>query len=101
MNSRLIQLLQEWALSGEGADGEFLLDQSVIEYFGRKIFDDYEPSQFDNFLDRLDRWIHNVTEKGRPETSVLSLESTILCRKARIRVSMSLRLQRTSCPMAR
>ena len=69
MNIRLSRLLTDWALRDDGSDDHALLfDQTAIHYFGRKIFDDYEPSQFDQFVDRLDRWLHNVSNKDDQQT---------------------------------
>lgn len=62
MNGRLGHLLQEWALRDWDADSEVFLDQAAVQYLGQKAYDDYEPSQFDRFEDRLDRWLHNMDD---------------------------------------
>ena len=62
MNSELGLLLQEWAMRDWGSDSEIFLDQAAVQYLGRKVYDDYEPSQFDRFEDRLDRWLKNVDD---------------------------------------
>jgi len=64
MNKRLSRLLQDWALRDWGPETEIFLDQDAVQYLGRKVYDDYEPSQFDRFEDRLDRWLHNVEDDG-------------------------------------
>ncbi len=68
MNPRLSELLQAWALRDWGTDSEIFLDQSAVQYLGRKVYDDYEPSQFDRFEDRLDRWLHNVDDEEDRQT---------------------------------
>lgn len=73
MNYRLSTLLQKWALRAWDDASEVFLDQSAIEYLGRKVFNDYEPSQFDQFEDRLDRWLHNITEEEDQRTLFLLL----------------------------
>jgi hypothetical protein len=62
MNRRLGLLLQEWAMRDWDADSEIFMDQAAVQYLGKKVYDDYEPSQFDNFEDRLDRWLHNMDD---------------------------------------
>ena len=73
MRDRLSELLQKWALLDQGDGREIFLDQSTVQYLGRKVFNDYEPSQFDQFEDRLDRWIHNVTDEKDQQTLFLLL----------------------------
>ncbi len=73
MNKRLSTLLQKWALRDWDDASEVFLDQSAIEYLGRKVFNDYEPAQFDQFEDRLDRWLHNVTTEKDQQTLFLLL----------------------------
>ena len=73
MKKRLSKLLQKWALQDQGDGDEVFLDQSAVEYLGRKVFNDYEPSQFDQFEDRLDRWLHNVTGEKEQQTLFLLL----------------------------
>lgn len=68
MNERLNHLLREWALREWSTDGDLFIDQSATHYLGRKVFDDYEPSQFDRFEDRLDRWLHNVDDDQDRQT---------------------------------
>ena len=63
MTNRLRELLQKWALSDLSTDEEAFLGLEAVRYLGRQVFGDYEPSQFDQFDDRLDRWLHNVTEE--------------------------------------
>lgn len=63
MNIRLRDLLKDWSLRDWPEDDVILVVQDAIQYLGRKIFDDYEPSQFDRFEDRLDRWLHNVEDE--------------------------------------
>jgi hypothetical protein len=60
MKPRLGELLTEWSLRDWAPGDEIFLDHDAIQYLGRKIYDDYEPAQFDLFDDRLDRWLHNV-----------------------------------------
>ena len=68
MNNRLNGLLQKWALRDWEAENVGFPDHSAIQYLGRKVFDDYEPSQFDLFEDRLDRWLHNVADEEDQQT---------------------------------
>ncbi|MGO8847962.1 MAG: hypothetical protein ACLQFI_22095 [Methylocella sp.] len=68
MNDRLSQLLQDWALRDSPQEDEVFLDQGAIDYLGRKMYDDYEPAQFDRFWDRLDRWLHNVDDEEDQQT---------------------------------
>ena len=73
MNDRLSKLLRDWALRDWDVEDEVFLDHSAIQYLARKVFDDYEPAQFDQFEDRLDRWIHNVDEEKDQQTLFLLL----------------------------
>ena len=73
MNNRLSKLLKKWALRDWEAEKEVFLDHSSIQYLGRKVFYDYEPSQFDLFEDRLDRWLHNVSDDKDQQTLFLLL----------------------------
>ena len=63
MTERLKRLLQSWALSDWSAEEEAILGLGAVRYLGREVLGDYEPSQFDKFDDRLDRWLHNVAEE--------------------------------------
>ena len=73
MNERLNTLLLNLALRDLEGENETFLDQSDIRYLGRKVFNDYEPSQFDPFENRLDRWLHNVTDERDQQTLFLLL----------------------------
>lgn len=64
MNDRLNALLQKWESYDWKSLDDFVFDSSIILYLGRRVYDDYEPSQFDLFEDRLDRWLHNVTDEA-------------------------------------
>jgi hypothetical protein len=64
MTPRLSALLKDWALRDWRPDDDIFLDHNAIQYLGRKIYNDYEPAQFDVFEDRLDRWLHNVTDEA-------------------------------------
>ena len=68
MTERLSKLLREWALRDWGTDDEVFVDQSAIQYLARTLFDHYEPSQFVQFDDRLDRWLHNVPDELDQQT---------------------------------
>lgn len=68
MTDRLRKLLQEWALCDPDTDADVFIDQSAIEYLARTVFDDYEPSQFVQFDERLDRWLHNVADDQDRQT---------------------------------
>ena len=68
MNDRLSKLLQDWALRDCGADTDVFIDQSAIQYLARTVFDDYEPSQFVQFDERLDRWLQNVADDQDRQT---------------------------------
>jgi hypothetical protein len=64
MMPRLSDLLKDWSLRvWESDDGDIFLGHDEIQYLGRKIYDDYEPAQFDVFEDRLDLWLHNVSNE--------------------------------------
>ena len=91
MTKRLSDLLKRWALHEWGTDRDFFLEQTTIEYLARHVFHDYEPSQFDAFEDRLDRWLHNVADEHHQQTLFLLLgrllfigrpEFESLCRSA-------------------
>ena len=73
MKERLSKLLRKLELQDRGNERAVFLDQSTIEYLGRKVFDDYEPSPIHHFDDRLDRWLHNVTEEEDQRTLLLLL----------------------------
>lgn len=60
MNERLRTLLTHWGLHDWGDADEIPLDLEAIQYLSARVFDDYEPAQFDRFENRLDRWLHNV-----------------------------------------
>jgi len=60
MKPRLSALLKDWSLRDWGPDDEIFLDHDAIQYLGRKMYDDYEPAQFELFEDRLDKWLYNV-----------------------------------------
>ena len=67
MNQRLSSLLQEWALRDSGT-ADLSVDPNAIQYLARTLFEDYEPSQFVPFDERLDRWLHNVTDDHDQQT---------------------------------
>src|ERR1700683_3659476 len=73
MNARLNALLQKWAIHDWGEDSTIFLDLAAIQGLGQKVFSDYEPSQFDRFEDRLDRWLHNISEEQEQQTLFLLL----------------------------
>ncbi|MXW52056.1 hypothetical protein F4X86_01675 [Candidatus Saccharibacteria bacterium] len=73
MNTRLSQLLQDWALRDWGTRDEDFLDHAAIQYLGRIAFDDYEPAQFERFDERLDRWLHNLDNEDDQQTLFLLL----------------------------
>ena len=73
MNKRLNTLLQDLALRDWGDENHDVLAQSEIRYLARKVYNDYEPSQFDRFEGRLDRWLHNVTDEKDQRTLFLLL----------------------------
>ena len=62
MNNRLSKLLQNWELNDHLSKSSPVIDSTTIRYLGETVFNDYEPSQFDQFEDRLDRWLHNVDD---------------------------------------
>lgn len=74
MSDRLRELLIRWSLhdpvEGEGA----LLNLDSVQYLGRKVWDDYEPAQFDSFENRLDRWLHNLDHERDQFTLLRLLE---------------------------
>ena len=80
MNKRLNTLLLKLARRDREGEDEAFLDQSAIRYLGRKVFNDYEPSQFEQFEDRLDRWLHNVAEEEDRRTLFLLLNRPLLYR---------------------
>ena len=68
MTPRLSALLKAWLLRDWGPDDAVFLDFDAIQYLGHKVYNDYEPAQFDFFEDRLDRWLYNVeTEVDRQD----------------------------------
>jgi len=60
MSDRLRTLLARWGLRDWAEGEEALLDLDSVQYLGRRVWDDYEPAQFDRFENRLDRWLHNI-----------------------------------------
>lgn len=60
MNTRLRALLRTWALQDSNGEDSLFAVNDAVQYLAKKVFDDYEPSQFDRFEDRLDRWLGNV-----------------------------------------
>jgi hypothetical protein len=68
MNERLRVLLTRWGLHDWGQETESTLDLDAIRYMSKRVFDDYEPAQFDRFEDRLDRWLHNVEAEEEQRT---------------------------------
>lgn len=66
MNQRLRELLTHWGLRDWDDGDDAPLDLEAIQYLSGRVFNDYEPAQFDRFEDRLDRWLHNVeTEQDK------------------------------------
>ncbi|MEN3745537.1 hypothetical protein TPR58_00050 [Sphingomonas sp. HF-S3] len=63
MSDRLRTLLIRWGLRDWAEGEEALLDLDTVQYLGRRVWDDYEPAQFDRFENRLDRWLHNVDDE--------------------------------------
>lgn len=63
MSDRLRTLLARWGLHDWAEGEEALLDLDSVQYLGRRVWDDYEPAQFDRFENRLDRWLHNVDDE--------------------------------------
>jgi hypothetical protein len=59
MSDRLRELLKVWALR-EGDSEEIFLGHAEVQYLSRRVYDDYEPSQYERFEERLDRWLHNM-----------------------------------------
>jgi hypothetical protein len=59
MSARLRKLLTDWALR-DGDSDELFRGHAEIYYLGRKVYDDYEPSPYQLFEDRLDLWLHNL-----------------------------------------
>ena len=64
MSERLRNLLTRWSLRDWGDGEESPFDLHTIKYLGDRVFDDYEPSQFDRFENRLDQWLHNMEEEA-------------------------------------
>lgn len=60
------KLLAEWLLSDTDSD---LPDvNNRVTYLERKLYDDYEPSQFRQFRQRLDWWLANVEQDDQRKT---------------------------------
>lgn len=74
MNDRLRKLLTRWGLHDWAEGEEALLDLESVQYLGRRVWDDYEPAQFDRFENRLDRWLHNVDNENDQLTLFRLLE---------------------------
>lgn len=73
MTERLKNLLLSWAMCDGSAEEEAFLGLGAVRYLGKETFGDYEPSQFDHFEDRLDRWLHNVEQEDDQKTLFLLL----------------------------
>ncbi len=74
MTDRLRTLLARWGLHDWAEGEEALLDLYSVQYLGRRVWDDYEPAQFDRFENRLDRWLHNVDDEHDQLTMFRLLE---------------------------
>ena len=74
MSDRLRTLLARWGLHDWAEGEEALLDLDSVQYLGRRVWDDYEPAQFDRFENRLDRWLHNVDDEDDQLTLFRLLE---------------------------
>lgn len=60
------QLVRNWALADDGND---IADVGGrVTYLSKKLFDDYEPSQFQRFKERLDTWLGNVSDDEERKT---------------------------------
>ena len=66
MNVAMKRLLQQWAVQATDA----MLQDAVNRYFqiGPEIYDDYEPSPYDRFEQRLGAWLSNVTSEQDQRT---------------------------------
>jgi hypothetical protein len=83
MNERLRLLLTRWGLHDWGeADGATVLDLEAVQYLGRRLWEDYEPAQFDRFENRLDRWLHNVDDEEDQLTLLRLLEKLFFIGRA-------------------
>jgi hypothetical protein len=61
MTGKLTELPQEWDFPGEDSP---LPEESItlLNYLSRKVFNDYEPTQFHPFRARLLDWINNLSD---------------------------------------
>ena len=66
MNSLSDELVRQSALADD--DNDIAEVGGRIVYLSRKLFDDYEPSQFQRFKERLDKWLGNVEDEDERKT---------------------------------
>ena len=60
MSNKLEKMISDWLFSD--VEGNLLTIYESLDFFSRKLYDDYEPSQFTRFLDRLYLWLTNVED---------------------------------------
>ncbi len=60
------RLIKEWLLADDDDQEAVQHTHNLVSYLSIRLFDDYEPTQFEPFADRLDKWLANVfTDRDR------------------------------------
>ncbi len=62
MQSLSKELVKRWLQSDDVDQEELMVVSEAVEYLSKRLYNDYEPSQFDLFNDRLDRWLQNMDD---------------------------------------
>jgi hypothetical protein len=68
------KLVNKWLLEATDDTEEFETIQSLTSYLTDKLYEDYEPCQFERFADRLDAWLANLDDDDDQKTLYLLLK---------------------------
>jgi hypothetical protein len=56
------KLVQQWLLEETPETADLEAIQGLTAYLAEKLYEDYEPCQFERFADRLDAWLSNLND---------------------------------------
>lgn len=68
------KLVSRWLLEANNDTEELEYIQSLTSYLADKLYEDYEPCQFERFADRLDSWLANLDAEDDQKTLYLLLK---------------------------
>jgi hypothetical protein len=68
------RLVEQWLLEDTPETADLEEIQELTAYLSEKLYEDYEPCQFERFEDRLDAWISNVGDDNDKKTLYLLLK---------------------------